>query len=359
MPHHACMALDPVVFPLLRDVPALIRRIVETAPGAARSERDDGWSAADIIAHLADVQIWAFADRIARMLVQREPYFEDQDELEHLEESGLRDASLEDALGAYEMRRRWTLPMLEAADPLSLDRTARHDVLGQITIEQIGHVWAVHDLLHLNQVLRLLQRPFWAGMGPARGFYADAADAGEASTPETGAAHIVATLAEAPALVRDLVALIPGDRLTAPADAGWSPRDVVAHWLETERVGFAGRIARLLTEDDPVLPARDPAADLDASGYRGQPLRELLDAWTGLRADNVAHLSELSPAQLARAGRHDRVGRIGVSHLAHEWAYHDLEHVQQLTTMLAGQLLANIGPFARFYPHGVGGATAT
>ena len=83
------MTLDPTVLPLLRAWPTVMRRLVDTAPEAARTEADDSWTAKDVIAHLADVQMWGYADRIAHMLTRKSPTFQGYAEAQRLDESGI------------------------------------------------------------------------------------------------------------------------------------------------------------------------------------------------------------------------------------------------------------------------------
>jgi hypothetical protein len=353
------MTLDPTVLPLLRAWPAVMRRLVDTAPEAARMESDraddgDGWTAKDVIAHLADVQMWGYADRIAHMLTRKSPTFQGYDEAERLDESGLRDGSLDDVLKAFEMRRRWTLGMLEAADPSGLDRTAQHSELGEIRVSHIGHVWAYHDLVHLRQVASFLQRPLWARMRNTRRFSDPQSPVPADPSAPSIDPQAISTLTAMPEIVRSIIDLLPDDRAEEPVAGlsqtdAWSPRDVVAHLLESQRVGFAGRISTILTTDTPGFDDRDAARDLDASGYRDQTAHELLEIWETQRLEAVEHAADLSHDQLIRSGEHATVGTLTVADLVHEWAHHDLEHLQHLCTMLEPPLLEGAGPFEAYY----------
>ena len=52
-------------------------------------------------------------------------------------------------------------------------RTARHAELGPVTLAQLLHEWAAHDLMHTVQAERALMQPFLAGVGPWRGYFTD------------------------------------------------------------------------------------------------------------------------------------------------------------------------------------------
>jgi hypothetical protein len=55
--------------------------------------------------------------------------------------------------------------------PTELRRIGEHDQAGQISIEEIIHQWAYHDLMHLKQIASMLQAPLVEGMGNTRRFY--------------------------------------------------------------------------------------------------------------------------------------------------------------------------------------------
>jgi hypothetical protein len=66
-----------------------------------------------------------------------------------------------------------SLELLARLTPADLSRTARHSELGSVTLEQLLHEWAAHDLMHTVQAERALMQPFIAGSGPWRGYFAD------------------------------------------------------------------------------------------------------------------------------------------------------------------------------------------
>jgi len=57
--------------------------------------------------------------------------------------------------------------------PADFSRTARHPQLGQVTLRELLHTWAAHDLMHTVQAERALMQPFIAGCGPWQSFFAD------------------------------------------------------------------------------------------------------------------------------------------------------------------------------------------
>ena len=69
--------------------------------------------------------------------------------------------------------RRESLGMLEKLTPADLQRTARHAELGVVTLSQMLHHWASHDLNHTVQAERALMQPFIQGNGPWQRYYTD------------------------------------------------------------------------------------------------------------------------------------------------------------------------------------------
>ena len=62
--------------------------------------------------------------------------------------------------------------------------------------------------------------------------------------------------------------------------------------------------------------------------------RTALVAFTALRADTVALVRRLAPAQRRAAGRHPEYGRLRIDQMLHHWAEHDLIHLEQIQATL-------------------------
>lgn len=53
-----------------------------------------------------------------------------------------------------------------------MDRSGRHSEFGMVTVGQLLHEWAAHDLDHTMQAERVLMQPFIHGCGPWKPFFA-------------------------------------------------------------------------------------------------------------------------------------------------------------------------------------------
>jgi len=75
-----------------------------------------------------------------------------------------------------------SLAALSALTGADLERRSRHEALGPVTLSDLVHEWAAHDLVHTIQAERALMQPFIPGTGPWRSFFAEheiAAEAGD------------------------------------------------------------------------------------------------------------------------------------------------------------------------------------
>jgi hypothetical protein len=131
----------------------------------------------------------------------------------------------------------------------------------------------------------------------------------------------------------------------------WSPFDVVGHLIHGERTDWIPRVEHLLLhgETQP-FPVFDRFAQFEES--RGKQLSELLRTFTGLRAQNVAHLVSLrlAPADLARRGRHPEFGVVTLEQHLATWVAHDLSHVGQIVRVMGRQYTEAVGPWTAYLP---------
>ena len=127
-----------------------------------------------------------------------------------------------------------------------------------------------------------------------------------------------------------------------PAEGAWSPREVLAHLLHAETVSMAPRVRRLVEQDHAPFEQAAP------QGEPGDP-RQMSNDWADARASNLEWLRKLTPEQRAHTLDHPRFGQISVDTYIAEWAYHDLDHLRQILSVLAADLYPHIGPFQELY----------
>jgi hypothetical protein len=66
-----------------------------------------------------------------------------------------------------------SLTLFLTLTPADLARRARHAELGPVSLDEMLHEWAAHDLMHTVQAERALMQPFIARSGPWRHYFAD------------------------------------------------------------------------------------------------------------------------------------------------------------------------------------------
>ena len=82
----------------------------------------------------------------------------------------------------------------------------------------------------------------------------------------------------------------------------------------------------------------------------GRTIESLLDEFAGLRRRNLQELAtlELTPADLARTGRHPELGPVTLGQLLATWTAHDLDHVMQISRVLGRQYSDEVGPWRAY-----------
>jgi len=69
--------------------------------------------------------------------------------------------------------RAGSLELLSKVAEGDLKRTARHQELGMVTLGEMLHQWAGHDLMHTFQGERAILQPFIDGCGPWKVYFSD------------------------------------------------------------------------------------------------------------------------------------------------------------------------------------------
>lgn len=111
-----------------------------------------------------------------------------------------------------------------------------------------------------------------------------------------------------------------------PEEGEWPAAHVVGHLFDVDIVyGFRWRL--VATEENPVYPGYDE--ELWAPLPR-LPFRAMLDAWTGLRAANVALLTALPAEDWQRTGRHGEQGGETMEVMIRKVVGHDIAHINQI-----------------------------
>ena len=152
---------------LLEATPEILRGLM-----AELSDEDVRWkpgpdrfSVGEVLAHLSHSEGHCYRMRLDRFMAEERPEFEPDDARFHLER--YRTADPEDAFDHFEEQRETNVEFLRGLTAGAGDRVALHKAAGPITLTNMLHEWAMHDLGHVRQVAELVRaRKHLAGAGP-------------------------------------------------------------------------------------------------------------------------------------------------------------------------------------------------
>jgi hypothetical protein len=160
----------------------------------------------------------------------------------------------------------------------------------------------------------------------------------------------VAILARTPATLDALLRGLP-DGWIAAHEGGetWSPFDAIGHLIHGEKTDWMPR-ARIILEhgEARAFDKFDRFAQFALS--EGRTVDSLLDELTTLRQESLRELAalRLTDADLDRRGRHPELGVVTLRQLLATWVAHDLDHVMQISRVLARQYADEVGPWRAY-----------
>jgi len=157
-------------------------------------------------------------------------------------------------------------------------------------------------------------------------------------------------LSRTPATLRALLLGLP--EAWTSADEGpdtFSAKDVVGHLIFGEETDWIPRM-RIILEHGPDRPF----TPFDRFGFEQRhgdpPLEERVDLFARLRGENLRALDsfDLTAADLERPGRHPELGPVTLGQLLATWVAHDLNHVAQISRVMAKRYQAEVGPWRAY-----------
>ncbi len=123
------------------------------------------FSIGEVLAHLSHSEGHCYRRRVDQFMEEERPKFEPDDAQMHLEL--YRKAVPEDSFDHFEEQRETNVEYLRELPASAAKRIAIHHEVGEITLEQMLHEWAMHDLGHIRQIAELVRaRKHWAHAGP-------------------------------------------------------------------------------------------------------------------------------------------------------------------------------------------------
>lgn len=164
--------LLPSVQTVLATTPARWLSLTELLPVEllTRPAAPGEWSALECLQHLLDTELLVFPVRLKALLAGQDFQAFDPDA------QGTKPATSQtpaETAQQFAELRAANLVLVGQVTPTDFSRTARHSELGLVTLSELLHEWAGHDLMHTVQAERALMQPFIAGCGPWRPYFVD------------------------------------------------------------------------------------------------------------------------------------------------------------------------------------------
>ncbi len=151
---------------LLQATPGILRGLMTelTEEDARWKPSPDRFSIAEVLAHLAHSESHCYRMRVDRFMAETRPEFEPDDAQMYLEL--YRNANPQESFDDFEELRENNIEFLRGIPAGAGERIALHKEYGEITLAQMLHEWALHDLAHIRQIAELIRaRKYKSGAG--------------------------------------------------------------------------------------------------------------------------------------------------------------------------------------------------
>ncbi|MBX2990267.1 MAG: DinB family protein [Bacteroidetes bacterium] len=162
--------------------------------------------------------------------------------------------------------------------------------------------------------------------------------------------HSIAILERTPSVLRTLLSGLPDEwtRSNEGPDT-WSPFDVVGHLIDGEETDWTARL-RIILSQEHVRKFEPFDRFRHLRTNKEKPLDELLARFAALRAKNLADVKalNLNDGHLRRTGEHPEFGTVTLEQLLATWVVHDLDHLAQISRVMAKQYSEDVGPWANY-----------
>jgi hypothetical protein len=126
-----------------------------------------------------------------------------------------------------------------------------------------------------------------------------------------------------------------------PADSEWCALEVIGHLVIVDGPAFRERIRRIVAGESEIVDV-DGGALARGEDFGAAPLSELLDRLRSERTLSAELVRSLRPLDLELTSRHHTLGLLSAGDFAHEWPYHDQDHIQQILDAIKPRYLESM-----------------
>ncbi|HEV7782421.1 MAG TPA: DinB family protein [Chitinophagaceae bacterium] len=160
----------------------------------------------------------------------------------------------------------------------------------------------------------------------------------------------IALLERTPATVKALLQGIPEDWIHCnEGENTWNPYDIIGHYIHGEKTDWVPRMELILSGNpDKHFVPFDRFAQYNDS--KGKTLTELLVEFGRLREKNIdiVRSKNLSENDLVKKGIHPKFGEVTLAQLLSTWVVHDLNHIAQISRVMAKHYAEDVGPWTEY-----------
>lgn len=116
---------------------------------------------------------------------------------------------------------------------------------------------------------------------------------------------------------------------------GWTVLEVLCHLRDYEAEVFPERVRMICAEDPRDLLNPDPDAWASEREYNTQDVYEVYNDWKSNREKHITLLADADETDWEKAGNHPRRGRWTLDDHLLLTVWHDMNHIEQITRILA------------------------
>lgn len=129
----------------------------------------------------------------------------------------------------------------------------------------------------------------------------------------------------------------------------WNAYDVIGHLIHGEKTDWLVRAELILSNhSEKIFKPFDRFAQFENS--KGKTIQELLLEFKQVRNENITKLRalNLSESDLVKKGVHPTFGEVTLQQLIATWVVHDLDHLSQISRVMAKHYEEEVGPWIEF-----------
>lgn len=160
-------------------------------------------------------------------------------------------------------------------------------------------------------------------------------------------------LERTPDVLYSLISELPEELIIAnEGNDTWSSYDIIGHLIQGEKTDWIIRTKIILSDTPDNKNKTFSPFDRNAQFYesKSKSINELLSEFKSLRLNNISMLKELdlNEKDFDKEGVHPDLGAVTLSQLLSTWAVHDLDHIAQISRVIAYQYKASTGPWIKY-----------